>query len=80
MSDSIHPYYVQQPKCMGCFDTQVVEPLSAYSIDAMAHCPSGSEGAAVAGKGDFVLVEVDGPYHYATGSQMPLGSTILKRR
>ena len=54
-----------------------------------AHCDiERSQSAKIAGAKsaarqlgqEFVVVEVDGPYHFAAGSQRPLGSTLMKRR
>jgi hypothetical protein len=77
-------------------EEEVVEPLGGYSVDmvvcscddlqsdAASSSPLASirEGGPELGwrTSSLVLVEVDGPYHFACGSQRPLGSTVMKRR
>ena len=55
---------------------EATEPLTGYSLD-MAIAVS----AAVPQVGSHALaVEVDGPTHFARGSRLPLGRTLMKRR
>ena len=70
---------------------EVVDPVGGYSIDILlpralaakaakeSSCEHSSASGDVqdSGNGGLVAVEVDGPYHYAVGTRIPLGSTVL---
>jgi len=59
-------------------EEEAKDPVSGYSIDALIK-PSGSNGWE-GGSSLGIAIEVDGPYHYLSNSEMPNGSTLLKRR
>jgi len=46
---------------------EVTEKITSYSMDMMV-------------LGSSLVIEVDGPSHYARGTRVPLGSTVMKRR
>jgi hypothetical protein len=69
---------------------EVIEPHTGLSVDLAVHGVGGDgrqgRGGGVEGGGGglggcTILVEVDGPYHYASfRSRYPLGATRLKRK